>query len=291
MASRYRREKVRQVPRPVLPEHSPRAQVPAATSLPQSNSAAAMKPVTAKDVDRLRNKRILAGVSVGLVLAFLGVVVYHRIFDPIRAREAYESARRLYEVGRYAQAGLALDRAIALKPAFLEALILRGQTRTAIGKPLEALEDYSAAIRADPSNTQARLLRAAAYLDAKNSKAALEDCTQALAVSPNLARAHSLRGIIIRDSGDPRGALADFDEAVRLAPVLPNYFERAMTYQALGDHRSAIADFDRALAISDLEAVVYFTRARSREALGDLAGAKRDRIEGRVLGGMPRPKE
>ena len=107
----------------------------------------------------------------------------------------------------------------------------------------------------------------------------------ALAIDSQFAAAYNLRGLAVRGLGDPRSALTDFTRAVDLSQESYNYFQRGATYQMLGQHREALDDFDRMIAIQPDAAPAYFARAESRLALGDLAGAERDRHQGRILDG------
>jgi hypothetical protein len=53
----------------------------------------------------------------------------------------------------------------------------------------------------------------------------------------------------------------------------------------MGEHRSAIADLDQVIVLIPRSPMGYLARAKSRAALGDLAGARSDRETGRLLEG------
>ena len=89
----------------------------------------------------------------------------------------------------------------------------------------------------------------------------------------------------LRKSAGPQQALGDFNRAVELSPDEPNYFQRAATYQLMGEHKMAIADLNQVIALSPDSPMGYLARAKSRDAVGDLAGARSDREQGRILEG------
>ena len=129
--------------------------------------------------------------------------------------------------------------------------------------------------------------RAAAHLGASDYQAVVADCGEALAKDPKLTYAYTLRGTAFRELHDLPQALENFNRAVELAPGLDNYFQRATVYQSMGDHTKAIADFDQVISLFPSSPMGYLARAKSREANGDLAGARSDREAGRVLEERP----
>ena len=156
---------------------------------------------------------------------------------------------------------------------------IRSSFIDALGKRADAPRNVK---RSDPAGW---IARGAAYLDLNNFPEAIADGSQAIAVGPNVAAAYALRGSALRKSGDAKKAIEDFDRAVKLEPSAKNYFERGATYQLLGEHQSAIADFDHVIQIIPDLASAFFARAESRRALGDLAGAHQDHLQGRILDG------
>jgi tetratricopeptide (TPR) repeat protein len=113
--------------------------------------------------------------------------------------------------------------------------------------------------------------------------AVVADCGAAISRNPKLTYAYILRGMAFREMGNLPKALEDFNQAVGLAPGLDTYFQRATTYQSMGDHRKALADLEEVISRYPTSPMGYLARAKSREAAGDLAGARTDREIGRRL--------
>jgi tetratricopeptide (TPR) repeat protein len=242
-------------------------------------------PVTAEDAAR-RSRRIKISIaSAALIVLATAAYLYKRSVDPLHAQESYDDGVRLLKVARYDQAILAFDRATTLKSDLADAYLMRARAYVGVAKTENAIRDFSRVIEMRPSDATAYVERALAYVEMKDYRAALADASQAVVCDPKRAQGYNVRGLIIRITGDPQKALDDFTRAVELAPNEDNYYQRGATYQALGEHRKAIADFDQVIAFKPDEAPGYFARAESRRAIGDVAGAKADHLQGRIIDG------
>jgi tetratricopeptide (TPR) repeat protein len=252
---------------------------------PGDQQPVVLVPISAEDFSR-RKSRIGWGVA-GVILVILAATgyMYKRSVDPMHARESFDAGTRLFKIARYNEAILSFDRAIALKPDMVDAYLMRGKSYVGKADPEQALLDFTKVIEMSPSNPAGWLARGAAYLDLNNLPSAIEDATHAIAANPEESAAYSLRGSAERNGGDTKKALDDFNRAVELQPSPGNFFERGSTYQMLGEHKLAIADFDRVIEVIPDLASAFFARAESRRALGDLAGAHQDHLQGRILDG------
>jgi tetratricopeptide (TPR) repeat protein len=240
-------------------------------------------PVSAQHFARQKRRLVLASVGAVLVAALLALWMYRRSVDPLNAQRAVEEGRRLLKASRYSEAILALDHALALKNDLADAYALRGRASMALSRLDPAIQDFTAVIRLRPGSAEAFLDRAGAHLAQDNYQAVIADCGEALARDPGLAPAYNLRAAALRQTGSLQPALRDLTRAVEIAPDESNYFQRAATYQLMGEHRMAIADLDHVIALIPGSPMGYLARAKSRAALGDLAGARSDREQGRVL--------
>ncbi|HEX5430926.1 MAG TPA: tetratricopeptide repeat protein [Bryobacteraceae bacterium] len=242
-------------------------------------------PVTAEDVSRRKRKIVSICCAAALAILFGAYWIYQRSTAPVQARESFDAGERLLKVARYSEAILSFDRAIDLQPGFAGAYLDRGRAHMGNYEQDEAVADFTKAIQLRPHNAQALLDRGEAYLFLKNFSAAAADASAAIAANPNLAEAYNLRATAVRDTGDPQKAVADFDRAVQLAPNADNYYQRGATYQELGEHKLAIADFTQTIAFETDLAQAYFARAESERAIGNLAAAKKDHEQARILDG------
>jgi tetratricopeptide (TPR) repeat protein len=252
---------------------------------PGAQQPLVLVPVSASDFSR-RRARIgwIVGASIIVVLAAAGYL-YKRAIDPVHAKESFDAGTRLFKIARYNQAALSFDRAIALKPDFVEAYMMRGKAAAEQSEPEKALGDFSKVIELRPADPDAWLERALCYFALNNFQAAIADSSQAITLNPKLAGAYAQRGSAYRKSGDFKKALEDFSHAVELEPSAPNYFERGAIHALMGQHELAISDFDRVIELIPDLPTAFFARAESRRALGDEKGAERDHAQGRILDG------
>src|SRR5580700_7502068 len=225
-------------------------------------------PVMADDVARQKRRRVLRWlVAVLTVLAIAGWM-YKKSTDPLRAQESCDAAQRLFAVARYNQAIVACDRAVALKPDFADAYMLRGRSYVAQYESERGIPDFTKTMELRPLDPQGPIERAHAYINQKDYAAAIADLDSALVLDSKLARAYNLRGTALRALGQPQKAIAEFDRAAEIEPNSDNYFQRGATYQILGDHQRAIQDFTLAISWDPDKPQTYFARAESERAVG-----------------------
>ena len=240
-------------------------------------------PVSADDFARRKRRIVLAWVGGILLAALLAAWVYRRSANSVEAQQYLDAGQRFFKATRYSESIVAFDHAISLQSGLAEAYLRRGRAKVAVGSVAEGIEDLSHFVQLHPDSAEGLVERASAYLQLENYKGVLADTNQALALDPKLGYAHALRGMALRKLGDLSQAAEAFSHAVQLAPELDNYFQRAATYQLMGQHKLALDDLDRVIALYPSSPMGYLARARSREALGDHAGASSDREAGRIL--------
>jgi tetratricopeptide (TPR) repeat protein len=216
---------------------------------------------------------ILAGAA---VLVGAGYFTYQHYMDPIRARDAYDDAKRLIGATRYPQGILACSRAILLKPDFADAYWLRAQAYAAQQNLDSAESDYSHLIQIEPSAARGYVGRCEVRFQNKDYNGAIADCGRATELDPTNQRAFNLRGASRRASGNLAKALDDLNRAVELSPSVDNLFQRGAVLRALGKFKEAIADFDQAGFLFPGNPEVVRARAEAKRAMGDEPGAVAD---------------
>lgn len=243
-------------------------------------------PVEADDLARRARRRRIAIGAVAVVIALTAAWIYRRQVDPINALESFDAGERHFRAARYQQAISSFEHAIALRPDYADAYLMRGRTNAAMNRPLVAIPDFTKCIEMRPNDPAALLDRGSAQLTLHSYAEALADFSKAIQLDQNLDTAYNLRGTTLRDMGDTDKALADFDHAVQLRPIMNNYFQRGATYQLLGRHELAIVDFNSAINIDPSGPQAYYARAQSLLALGKTQEAEKDRSYARELDGL-----
>ncbi len=105
-------------------------------------------------------------------------------------------------------------------------LLRRGGRNLEAQQPVEALEDYDAAITLAPDFAEAWFLRAQASLRAGASAAAARDLQEVLRLEPRHWPALTMLAAIQNEAGDPQGALRSLLAALAINPRMPGGAER-----------------------------------------------------------------
>jgi tetratricopeptide (TPR) repeat protein len=242
-----------------------------------------MTPMSAEDFARATRRTVFKWLGVGLLVVLVGFGIYEKSTSSHDGRQSLSDGERMLKAGRYAEAIQFLNRAVAADTGMVNAYLLRGRANVALGQTELAVLDFTKVIQLQPASTDAFVERAAIHLRTNDYRAVVDDCGEAITRNPKLTYAYTLRGIAFREMGNLAKSLEDFNQAVELAPGSDTYFQRATTYQSMGDHRKALGDLDQMISLYPASPMGYLARAKSREATGDLAGARSDRETGRRL--------
>ena len=242
-----------------------------------------MVPVSAEDFARAKRRIVFKWLGVGLLVILVGFGIYEKSRSSEDGRKALSDGEQMLKAARYTEAIQSLDRALATNSGMVNAYLLRGRANAALGQAEPAVADFTKVIQLQPASSDAYVERAAIHLRTNDYPAVVADCGEAISRNPKLTYAYTLRGMAFREMGNLPKSLEDFNHAVELSPGLDTYFQRATTYQSMGDHAKALADLDQVVSLFPTSPMGYLSRAKSREATGDLAGARSDRETGRLL--------
>jgi tetratricopeptide (TPR) repeat protein len=143
---------------------------------------------------------------------------------------------------------------------------------------VEAVQRYDRLV--DPANPDSlALYRRAVALDASGqTDKALEDYSAAIKADPKSSLAFLGRGVLlaVRKRAYDR-AIADFDRVLALEPDnVEALVSRGDAFSLLGDPGRAMADLNRAVALAPGNATVLVARGQVESRRGNLAGAMRD---------------
>jgi tetratricopeptide (TPR) repeat protein len=214
--------------------------------------------------------------------------------------------------GHLAEAIADYTEAIRLAPSNADAYFDRGNARLDAGAFDLAIEDYSKALGLNPRLVQAYGNRANAYLNEHRFALALDDFSAILRNNPQEIKALNGRAVAYLSLGLVLQSIEDADRILDLQPGSPLALSnRAAAYQVQGRYEAAIKDLQAALqtdpsyvsaylglariyehqqnlefAKQELDKAIelrpdlgtaYLERAQICDALGDKAGAERDR--------------
>jgi len=153
----------------------------------------------------------------------------------------------------------------------------RGSAYLATGRPIEAMADFSEAIRFKPGYALAYYERGQAALALGNRDQAMIDYSTAIRYGPRYAPAYIARGYIRLINDDLDGAIADFSRLIQLEPKNANALNnRGLAWRRKGHLDKAHADYTAAIAVNPNYALAYNNRGYVYEAQGNTADARAD---------------
>ena len=168
----------------------------------------------------------------------------------------------LLELRRLDEALASFDKALALKPDFAEALNNRGNALQGLKRLDEALASFDKALALKPDYAEAHYNRGNALLELKRLDEALASFDKALALKPDFAEALANRGNALKGLKRLDEALASFDKALAFRPDdAEALYNRGNTLRELKRLDEALASFDMALALEPDFAEANFNRA------------------------------
>jgi tetratricopeptide (TPR) repeat protein len=168
----------------------------------------------------------------------------------------------LIELGRPEEALARYDRALALNPSLMQALVGRAQARQSVGRFVEALGDCDKALQLSPGNPAALNNKVVCLLGLDQFALALAAADQALAVRPDSANTLSNKAGALLGLKHDAEALAAAEQALgyepRHAQALCN---KGAALSALGRQDDALAAYDAALAVDARLSEAWVNRA------------------------------
>ncbi|MGX1622212.1 tetratricopeptide repeat protein, partial [Streptomyces sp. NPDC055506] len=149
--------------------------------------------------------------------------------------------------------------ALALDPAYVWALVSRGQAHRQAGRFEEAVADFTAALALDPASTWALSERGQTHRETGRLDEAIADFTAALEHDPTLVEALAERGEAHRQTGRHEEAVADFTAALEHDPDLSWALERrGIARREAGHYALARQDLEQAIAAEPGDRGVLF---------------------------------
>ena len=242
-----------------------------------SSFAAAMK--TGSGFDDAVQRHV---ASIMLAYTHRDTESQHRLvlegLEKFKDREGEEEIHFLYGLSLkdHAKALEAIDRALAIRPNYPEALFLHAIRRQA-GDFQGAVDDATRAIQFSPRLAFAWFLRGRNQLELGRFEEAIADNDECLRLMPGWATAHSNRAACRVAKGDIDGALKDLDEALRIDPThLTALTNRLAIWHKSGNHARALADCDRYLAANPRSAEIRKWRGDILQSKGEGEAAVRE---------------
>jgi tetratricopeptide (TPR) repeat protein len=130
-----------------------------------------------------------------------------------------------------------------MNPDLAEAYYNRGKAYGKKGRLLQAISDFTKAIKINPDLAEAYFNRGDAYADQGNFAQAIFDYNKAIEINPNYAESYSNRGDAYNRQGNLSQAVSDYTKAIEINPNdTKAYNSRVIIYYKLGKNDESLAD-------------------------------------------------
>ena len=195
----------------------------------------------------------------------------------ISAETYFRRGYACYDLGLYDLAIANYDKAIQLKPDYVNAYYNRGNVKGKLGQYFAAISDYDKAIQLKPTLAEAYNNRGVAKADLGQYFAAISDYDKAIQLKPDYADAYNTRGIAKTRLGQHFAAIRDFDKTIQLEPDDADaYYNRGNVKGKLSQYFAAISDYDKAIQLKPDHANAYLNRGVAKTSLNRTEEAKQD---------------
>ncbi len=134
----------------------------------------------------------------------------------------FEAGKNAAQVGQAALAQKHLERALALRPGFVEAQALLGSVLAGKGQFDDAIRQCREALARRPDDPELHVSLGTLLARQGKHREAIASFREAVRISPGYAEGHSNLAWVLKDAGEFTESLSHFREAVRLKPGLPS---------------------------------------------------------------------
>ena len=167
----------------------------------------------------------------------------------------------LTNLRRLPEAVASFDRAIALKPDYIEAHNKRGVALGSLGRGQEAVASFDQAIALRPDHVGAFVNRGVALMGLERGADAIASFDSAIALRPDLVDVVFLRGKAQLSLQQVAAAMADFDQVLVQKPAHTEaHLGHARALVQLGRLADAAADYDQVIALKPDHAAAFSER-------------------------------
>ena len=186
----------------------------------------------------------------------------------------YRQANAHKDAGQPEAALASYDLALALRPAWPQALCNRGVVLASMGRLDAALDSYERALQLDPRDAITHYNRAGLLAALRRWDAAVAGYSRVVELDPGAFHAHFQRGNVLRELRRHAEAIAAYGAALALRPdFAAAHFNRGVVLQATGETAAALGDYERALALDPALVQAYYNRGNLLRELGRPAEA------------------
>lgn len=218
-------------------------------------------------------------ITLSLIFLFVTPSIFAETVPDIPAGTAedyYNRGNQFKDQGNFIQAIDDYSKAIKLNSKHVKAYYNRGNSYGKQGKLSDAIEDYKKAVAINPQYTEAYYNMGNTYEKQGNLEEAIMSYTKALETNPKYSAAYCNRGNVHQAQGNLQQALDDYSKAIEINPSFAGvYSNRGNVYFAQGNTEKAITDYNKAIDLNP-HAGFYANRGNIYQNMGNLQKAIAD---------------
>ncbi|MBD2047932.1 tetratricopeptide repeat protein [Coleofasciculus sp. FACHB-64] len=206
--------------------------------------------------------------TIVLVLGTGATIFTVNIINSSNATDLYNRGKTFSELNRNEEALNAYDKALKIRPEYLEAWNGRGQILFNLNKYKEAIEAYDKAIQISPESFEAWAGRGYVLDKLEQYKEAIDSFEKALTINPNSPEVWNGRGEAMTNLQQYQEAIESFDKAVQFKPdYYQAWYSRGWTLHNLQKYEEAIASYDKAVESKSDYSQAWYNRGNSLMSL------------------------
>ena len=180
----------------------------------------------------------------------------------------------LCDLNRLEDALKSYDKTIELRPDYAQAYSNRGDVLSDLGYLKEALASYEKAIDLQPTDSKAYTNRGNVLTKLNRLEEALESYSRALELKPDYALALYNRGNVLNELQQLEQALASYDKAIELKSDYPEaFYNRGNVLNELQHLEEALASYNKAVELKPDYAEAFYNRGNVLNELQHLEKA------------------
>ncbi len=175
---------------------------------------------------------------------------------------------RLWRLGRFKDAEIALDRAIQLKPNFYQAFYVKGLALSGQDKPADAIAAFDKTLSLEPRFYEALRMKAQMLEQLKRYPEALTTIEKAIQLESKDPLFYSLKGDLLFNLKQYDKAIAAYTQSLALKSAYYTYMQRGRSRFSGGDYQGAYADYDKAISQQPNDYFSYMSRGLMNSVQG-----------------------
>jgi len=138
--------------------------------------------------------------------------------DSLNAQLHYELANALHDADKREEALVEYDKALAINPEYVEALVNEGAVLNELGNISEAINTFKRALALKPGDPRALCNLGNSFYAVKDYSTAMKDYELAVKSDSTFVEGYYYIGIAFADAGIYREAVREWEKIVTLAP-------------------------------------------------------------------------